>query len=184
VKTIILKTNTPITWANKHQRVKAEETSSWDIIIIIITAENTCETAGIERNELEDEVYITHYILCSTITFRLMYLLPYMCSFAPFSSIHLLVVTPHNTWTRHFFLHLHTDNKIKVCRQVAHLHLNAFCSFITVCTYHTKCMMNRNTPGTTRSSEPTDHRRRNTTRPGIWKYKAKGTISPTIVERW
>lgn len=38
-------------------------------------------------------------------------------------------------------------------------------------TYHTKWMTNRNTPGTTRSSDPTDHLRLNTTNPGIWNRR-------------
>lgn len=38
---------------------------------------------------------------------------------------------------------------------------------INIETYHIRCIVNRNSPGTTRSSDPTDHRRRNTTIPGI-----------------
>lgn len=38
---------------------------------------------------------------------------------------------------------------------------------IRMFTHHIKCRMNRKAPGTTRSSLPTLHRRRNTTIPGI-----------------
>lgn len=36
-------------------------------------------------------------------------------------------------------------------------------------THQIKWTVKRNAPGTTKSSEPTDHRRRNTIKPGIWK---------------
>jgi hypothetical protein len=39
--------------------------------------------------------------------------------------------------------------------------------------YHTKCIVNRNNPGTTKSSEPTDQRRRKIITPGILKWKRK-----------
>lgn len=47
-------------------------------------------------------------------------------------------------------------------------------NIIDIQTYHIRCIVNRNSPGTTRSSDPTDHRRRNTTIPGILEaYKLK-----------
>lgn len=43
--------------------------------------------------------------------------------------------------------------------------------FHILSTYHIKWTINRNAPGTTKSSDPTDQRRRNTIKPGIWNMR-------------
>lgn len=42
-------------------------------------------------------------------------------------------------------------------------------------TYHTRCIVNRNSPGTTKSSDPTDHRRLKIITPGIF---------PQLCDKW
>lgn len=44
------------------------------------------------------------------------------------------------------------------------------------CSYHAACKTSRKTAGTTKSSEPTDHRLRNTTMPGILQHTTRQVI--------
>lgn len=43
---------------------------------------------------------------------------------------------------------------------------------------HKTCIVKRNAPGTIRSSDPTDHRRLNTTNPGIFHSKLRKSFNP------
>ena len=68
-----------------------------------------------------------------------------------------------------FFQEKKLNSKININKSIIGKATEAEKKQIMIHTHQIKWTVKRNAPGTTKSSEPTDHRRRNTIKPGIWK---------------